>query len=551
MARKIQVEIIGDSRSVEKAFRRSGQSADKFNAKIHKSGIGMAKALAGIGVAAGGLAIVLGVKSVKAASNLGEQINKTNIVFGKGAKMIQRFARTTASSFGISNEKALEFAGVFGNMLVPMGIARGRAAVLSKNLVKLAADMASFNNASPEEVLIALQSGLAGQIEPLRRYGVFLTQDRILAEALSTGLVKMNVDSAKVKLATIAVSEAQREYSETLKKHGVKSLEAQTDLAKLEYAQSKLTKAIGGTRPTLTNEQKALATLSIIMKDTTDAHGDFSRTLGSSLPNAIRVLRAQVTDLMAAFGKGLLPVVQRAAQALRRQLADPRVRAFVQRLGYQVGTVLLNAFIGLGRWFDAHWTQIVGGFRTFAAVVRGAIPLARTLKSVVVTITKPLQIQLKILLAIWDKVLSAIATGADLLSRLPTVTVFGHKVGGDSFAGVRDAANAAKGVLNNPTGSKPKKKKESTTPLYDGPRAMGGPVRGGLSYRVGERGPEMFVPSQSGYIVPNGGGGISVGVVHVHGVQDVRKFTSELQRLAKRGASQQRGRLGGQNLALS
>ena len=49
----------------------------------------------------------------------------------------------------------------------------------------------------------------------------------------------------------------------------------------------------------------------------------------------------------------------------------------------------------------------------------------------------------------------------------------------------------------------------------DGGRAKGGPVRGGGSYLVGERGPELFVPSSSGNIVPNhdlGGANIVINV---------------------------------------
>jgi len=48
-------------------------------------------------------------------------------------------------------------------------------------------------------------------------------------------------------------------------------------------------------------------------------------------------------------------------------------------------------------------------------------------------------------------------------------------------------------------------------------RAMGGPVEGGSTYMVGERGPELFVPRQSGTIVPNGGGGGVVVNVNVSG----------------------------------
>jgi hypothetical protein len=51
---------------------------------------------------------------------------------------------------------------------------------------------------------------------------------------------------------------------------------------------------------------------------------------------------------------------------------------------------------------------------------------------------------------------------------------------------------------------------------FGGPRALGGPVVGGSSYLVGERGPELFTPSSSGNITPNhamgGGANITVNV---------------------------------------
>lgn len=49
-----------------------------------------------------------------------------------------------------------------------------------------------------------------------------------------------------------------------------------------------------------------------------------------------------------------------------------------------------------------------------------------------------------------------------------------------------------------------------------GARAMGGPVTAGASYLVGEKGPEIFTPSTSGNIIPNGGGGGSAPVINQH-----------------------------------
>lgn len=196
-------------------------------------------------------------QSIDAASNLGEQVNKTTVVFGKSAPMIQNWAKTTAGALGISNRAALEAAGVYGNMLKPLGIAEGKAAVMSKRMVTLAADMASFNNASPEDVLDALRSGLSGESEPLRKFGVFLSDARMKQEALNLGIYKG--------------------------------------------------------KGALTAAQKAQATYSLILKDTKDAQGDFANT-SKSAANAQRIQAAQVEDLKAKLGTGLLPAYQALLQ---------------------------------------------------------------------------------------------------------------------------------------------------------------------------------------------------------------------------------------------
>lgn len=376
MGKKIQLEIVGDSRSVERAFKRAGGAADGFSARVKRSFSGLSRTAAfGVGAVAGA-AISIGVLSVRAASDLGEQVNKTSVVFGKGAKMIQAWAKTTAASLGISNVKALEFAGTFGNMLVPMGIADTKAAKMSKSLVGLAGDMASFNNANVEDVLIAIQAGLAGETEPLRRFGVFLNQDRIEAEALASGLAQTTKDMTKIKLATLGVSKAQLAHTEAVRKHGPKSREAQNAMLRLEYEQGKLTKALAGSKPKLTALQKAMATYNIIMRDTKLAHGDFANTLNTSLPNSIRVMKAMLADLAAAFGLGLIPVVRDVALRLRRALGGKDVNDMVRRLGFLVGTklrdaffVLKDAFIALKKWFDTNWPGIHAALKKTADVI--------------------------------------------------------------------------------------------------------------------------------------------------------------------------------------
>lgn len=256
---KAVLELAADhvklDRDMSAAEKNVGESAkgmgSKFKAGLQKAMVPAIGILGAVGLAA--------KHSVDDASDLSEQINKAGVVFGKSSPMIEAWSKQTASSIGISRREALEAAGVFGNMLVPMGFARSKAADMSKGMVNLAADMASFNNADPKDVLESLRAGLAGETEPLRKYGVFLNDARLKQEAMSLGLYKGK---------------------------GVLSANA-----------------------------KAQATYALILKDTKDAQGDFAKT-STSAANASRIQAAESEDLNAKIGKGLLPVYQQLQQIL-------------------------------------------------------------------------------------------------------------------------------------------------------------------------------------------------------------------------------------------
>ena len=241
---EIVVRYIADTNRLKAATADVSKVSGKAAQGLRAAFLPAVGALAAVGVAAH--------KAVGDASDLNEQVNKTTVVFGKSSKAVLSWSKTTADSMGISQRASLEAAGTFGNMLVPMGIAEPKAAAMSKRMVKLAADMASFNNADPSETLEAIRSGLAGETEPLRRFGVQLNDARLKAEAMAQGIYK-------------------------------------------------------GKGP-LTAQQKTLAAYSLMLKDTAKANGDFERTSGS-LANQQRINAAKMEELSATFGKALLPVM--------------------------------------------------------------------------------------------------------------------------------------------------------------------------------------------------------------------------------------------------
>lgn len=252
--RELVVRIIGDDRDLKRALGSSEREVKGFQGRLaaESAAFGRSFLPAAAGAAAGAGAIAILQKSITQASNLNEQLSKSRQIFGDASRDVEEWARTTSSSFGISNAAALEATGTFGNLFRVVGLVPRQAADMSRALVELSADLASFNNADPSEVLIALRSGLIGEAEPLRRFGVLLSEARVQERALA--------DTGKENIKA------------------------------------------------LTNQEKTLARYEIILHDTAAAQGDFERT-SEGLANQQRILNAQIADLEANLGRALIPTL--------------------------------------------------------------------------------------------------------------------------------------------------------------------------------------------------------------------------------------------------
>lgn len=240
--------------------------------KIDKNAGGLGKtlgttlkagALAGI-AALGGLAVA-GVKFIGAASDLEESLNKSKVVFGKFGTTIKDFAKTSAQSFGISRTAAFSYSSTLGTILKGSGLTQKASAGMSIELVKLAADMASFNNIPIGEALEKIRAGLVGESEPLRTVGVLLSEAAVKEKAYAMGLAE--------------------------------------------------------TGAVLTDQQKVQARYALILEQTNDTQGDFTRTSGA-LANQQRILGAEWENIQAILGRALIPTVTRLAQTLTEFLAE-------------------------------------------------------------------------------------------------------------------------------------------------------------------------------------------------------------------------------------
>lgn len=280
-AAELELRLIARDEA-SKVFRDVKNEAEGFGKTLGDIGKIAGGFLAANVIGAGFSALKNGISSsIDLASDFNESLSKVQVVFGDTAGEIEAFASTAAKSLGMSSGAALEATGTFGNFLQAMGLAKAPAADMSKAMVTLAADLASFNNANPEEVLLALRSGLSGEAEPMRKFGVALSETAVKAKAAEMGL-----------------------------------------------------KGVGGE---LTEQQKIQARYAIIMEQTTMAQGDFART-AEGAANKSRIQAAALQDLQVKFGQVLLPIKLFITDGLIRliEIAGP--------LANMLGSVLAPAF---------------------------------------------------------------------------------------------------------------------------------------------------------------------------------------------------------------
>jgi hypothetical protein len=191
--------------------------------------------------------------AIRAASDFQEATSKVNVVFGRASKTIKDFAKTAAKDLGQSKQSVYDAAGAFGTFGKAAGLAGEDLATFTTDFITLSTDLASFNNTSPEEAVLAIGAALRGESEPLRRYGVLLNDAVLKQEAMTLGIYDG--------------------------------------------------------KGALTAQQKVLAAQAAIYKQTADAQGDFMRT-SDGLANSTRTLSARFDDFKVAMGQAFLEDIE-------------------------------------------------------------------------------------------------------------------------------------------------------------------------------------------------------------------------------------------------
>lgn len=204
-----QRELARETSAAERSMARATRGAIAGSGAFSHLGRSVAFASASF-LGAAGLIHVIG-HSISLASDLERQVNRTNKLFEGSAPAIQRWSKDAASSIGLARGEALKFANDLGQMLVPLGIAPGRAAEMSKQMSILVGNLAAFRDEDPELVLHKLEAGLRGRGMGLKAYGIIIDQTAVKQEAIRLGLVKEGqaIDAQTKALAAYSIIQQQ------------------------------------------------------------------------------------------------------------------------------------------------------------------------------------------------------------------------------------------------------------------------------------------------------------------------------------------------------
>ena len=169
-----------------------------------------------------------------------ENLNLFTVAMGEYAQEAFDYGQTVSEVLGIDLSDWIRNQGVFNTLLTGFGNTADRAALMSKNLTQLGYDISSFFNISVEDAMQKLQSGIAGELEPLRRLGYDLSDARLQATALSLGIDKSTQSMTQAEKAELRyyaimtqVTSAQGDLARTLESpaNQLRILSAQFNMA--------------------------------------------------------------------------------------------------------------------------------------------------------------------------------------------------------------------------------------------------------------------------------------------------------------------------------
>lgn len=341
-------KIENDLLRAENALADFNNELDDTPVKVNKISDSVKKSLFSMNMFAGILSEVAGnfvseaigsayeniKKSIEFASNLAEVQNVVDVTFGESANEINEWSKTALKAYGLNELSAKKYVGTMGAMLTSTGIAREEIVGMSKDMVALAGDMASFYNLNSQEAFDKIRAGISGETEPLKALGINMSDANLEAFALSQNMEKVWKD--------------------------------------MSYA------------------EKTMVRYKYLLSVTKNAQGDFTRT-ADQFANRQRVFTESLNQTLALFASNLLPLLS-AGMAYGIQFFDFVIENWesINSVIMVAGTTLLyfylptllkvaatqmkTAYGMASAWAIAHWPLllVIGSILVLIAMLNKA-----------------------------------------------------------------------------------------------------------------------------------------------------------------------------------
>ncbi|MST49498.1 phage tail protein [Mobiluncus porci] len=322
----VNVSVLADVKKLVAGMR---EAVGAKGLGLLKSGFSKLGAFAAAGLAAAGAATTaLVVKSIGAAGELEQQVGAIDAVFKESAGQMHEWGKAAATAVGLTRSEYSQLGTLIGAQLKNAGISMSELAPKTNELIKLGADMSAMFGGSTAEAVGALSSALKGERDPIERYGVSLKQAAIDAEAASLGFQK-----------------------------------------------------VGGS---FDQEAQAAATLSLIMKQTGDAHGAFARET-DTLAHKQQVLSAKWGDFTAQLGGFFLPIATQVVGLLSDSLM-PAISELTDKYGPQVQATFNQAKEAIAPLIESFQGLSSQGIGTLSNHLQVFMPLWQSLQTLFQTV---------------------------------------------------------------------------------------------------------------------------------------------------------------------
>ena len=253
-----------------------------------------------MGVLKSGLTIAAGIqfsKPISAINDYVENLNLFKVAMGDNYEEAYEYANLLEEKMGIDSSEWMRNQGIIQSMANGFGIAEDKAYQFSKGMTEVAYDLSSFYNLPIDVAMQKIESGIAGEIEPLRRLGFALSEASLQEVAMAHGLdtnIRAMSEAEKAQLRYIAIVEQA-------------------------------------------GAQGAI--------------GDFAKTL-SSPANALRILSQQVQQLARAVGSVFIPILTAVL---------PYIQAFVSIVTNAIRALASLVGFKLPDWSGSSWSGVEAG----------------------------------------------------------------------------------------------------------------------------------------------------------------------------------------------